>query len=91
MNTVFTESLIDIFNSCTSKNFDDNMIRLIKLINYSNKELARISYVYSQTVKLFTYTFNLESRKFNKKQYNKYTCDNKEIEENTKETGETKS
>ena len=53
MNTVFTESLTDMFNECNSKNLIKNKERIKKLIVYSNKELARISYVYSQTVKMF--------------------------------------
>ena len=73
MNTVFTESAIDMYNDCIGINFQKNRNRIVKLINYSNAELSRISYVYSQTVKLFnTKTLELFSRKFNKKSYEKY-------------------
>ena len=73
MNTVFTESAIDIYNNCTGENIENNRKRINKLINYSNAELARISYVYSQTVKLFNKkSFNLRSEKFNKKTYEMY-------------------
>lgn len=74
MNTVFTESLTDIYNNCIQSNILKNKERIQKLIVYSNKELARISYVYSQTVKMFDInTFSLVSKKFNKKSYTNYT------------------
>ena len=84
MNTVFTESLTDIYNMCELDNIEKNKIRIKKLIEYSNKELARISYVYSQTVKMFdNIKFSLVSRKYNKKSYNE-TYEKNEIEENIK-------
>lgn len=70
MNTVFTESLTDIYNNCNSDNIKKNKLRIEQLIEYSNKELSRISYVYSQTVKMFDKKFVLVSKKFNKKRYN---------------------
>ena len=71
MNTVFTESLIDIYNTLTSENIEKNYQRIKNLIDYSNKELARISYVYNQTVKLFNVkNFGLASKKFTKRSYN---------------------
>tara|TARA_Y100001970_G_scaffold34226_1_gene42465 strand:+ start:2577 stop:3800 length:1224 start_codon:yes stop_codon:yes gene_type:complete len=72
MNTVFTESAIDIYNNCIGDNVIKNINRIYKLLNYSNRELARISYIFSQTVKLFTTDFSLNSRKFNKTSYNEY-------------------
>mgnify|MGYP001330604757 CR=1 FL=1 len=73
MNTVFTESLIDICNKCDYDNIKKNFDRIIKLITYSNKELARISYVYSQSVKMFNPSnFEIDSKKFNKKSYNEF-------------------
>ena len=73
MNTVFTESLTDIYNHCIGTNVLKNQTRINQLIEYSNKELARISYVYSQTVKMFdTEKFSLVSKKYNKKSYSKF-------------------
>lgn len=71
MNTVFTESLLDIYNTFTNENIERHKIRIEKLTIYSNSQLARISFVYNQTVKLFQ-GLNLQSNKFNKKEYNKY-------------------
>lgn len=48
MNTVFTESLVDIFNKTIEDQILKNMDRIEKLIAYSNDELSRISYIYSQ-------------------------------------------
>ena len=79
MNTVFTESAIDIYNNCTGNNVDGNVQRIYKLLNYSNKELARISYIFSQTVKLFTTNFSLHSRKFNKTSYDEYIAQTSQI------------
>ena len=71
MNTVFTESLIDIYNNCVDENFERNLNRIRKLIIYSNKELARISYVFGQTVKCFDHkSLRLYATKYNKKTYN---------------------
>jgi hypothetical protein len=78
MNTVFTESLIDIYNQPKSEIIGNNKIRIKQLINYANKEMARVSYVYNQTVKLFDNNFHLCSRKFNKKTYESYMDDTKE-------------
>ena len=79
MNTVFTESLTDIYNNCIETNVSKNQIRIKQLIEYSNKELARISYVYSQTVKMFdNEKFSLVSKKYNKKSYLKFIGTHKE-------------
>ena len=88
MNTVFTESAIDMYNECTSRNIQKNTDRINKLIDYSNKELSRISYIYSQSVKMFNRgTFALVSRKFNKKRYETFIGNFKgdgKMEENVK-------
>ena len=73
MNTVFTESSIDIYNTCNSENIEKNKERINNLITYSNKELARISYIFSQSVRCFMIEgFKLYSVKYNKTSYNTY-------------------
>ena len=70
MNTVFTESLIDIYNQTDQNNILMNFDRIEKLIDYSNKELARVSYVFGQTVKCFDKNeLKLYSIKYTKKSY----------------------
>ena len=78
MNTVFTESLIDIYNQTNDEVIENNKTRINQLINYSNSEMAKVSYIYSQTVKLFDNNFNLVSSKFNKKSYNSYISEKQE-------------
>tara|TARA_Y100000816_G_C25851645_1_gene444851 strand:- start:123 stop:656 length:534 start_codon:yes stop_codon:yes gene_type:complete len=72
INTVFTESLVDIFNKNIENEILKNRDRIEKLILYANNELARISYVYSQSVLLFENDFGHYREKFNKKTYTIY-------------------
>jgi len=72
MNTVFTESLVDIYNSTNNITIDRNRERIKKLIQYSNNELARISYIYAQSVQLLNYKFEPRTKKFCKKSYMEY-------------------
>lgn len=78
MNTVFTESLIDVYNQTNDEVIENNKTRINQLINYANSEMAKVSYIYAQTVKLFDSNFNLVSRKFNKKTYNSYISEKQE-------------
>jgi len=73
MNTVFTESIRDItevvsqfthVNAQTMKRFQENMTRCENLRKYANKELTKISVLYSQTVKLLNSSYVTYSRKF---------------------------
>ena len=73
MNTVFTESIRDItevvsqsthVNAQTMKRFQENMMRCENLRKYANKELTKISVLYSQTVKLLNEHYVTYSRKF---------------------------
>ena len=72
MNTVFTESLVDIYNYTIEDQILKNIDRIEKLIAYSNNELSRISYIYSQSVLLLGNNFGPNREKFNKKTYTKY-------------------
>lgn len=88
MNTVFTESLVDIYNNTIEDQILKNRDRIEKLIIYSNNELSRISYIYSQSVKLLEISnFEYYSEKFNKKKFLKY---NKKYKMTKQNDGETK-
>ncbi len=88
MNTVFTESLVDIYNNVIEDQILKNRDRIEKLILYSNNELSRISYIYSQSVQLLeANNFAQYRQKFNKKQYVDF---NKKYESTKQNDGETK-
>lgn len=89
INTVFTESLVDIYNKTIDDQILKNMDRIEKLIAYSNDELSRISYIYSQSVLHLGNNFIKRARTFNKKTYTKYNQKyKKSICENHGETTE---
>jgi len=91
MNTVFTESLVDIYNKNIEEQILKNMDRIEKLITYSNNELSRISYIYSQSVSLLGNTFGYCRKKFNKKTYLLHNEKYKKSMQNDEQTdGETK-
>ena len=92
MNTVFTESLVDIYNKTIEDQILKNIDRIEKLIAYSNNELSRISYIYSQSVLLLGDNFSQNREKFNKKTYTKYNQKYKKSisDEPNTEQGETK-
>ena len=74
INTTFTESIRDIYESLPSletkkqinKCLDENYIRLHKIRRYANEELRKISLTYSQSVNIITLMFIMTSVKFTK-------------------------
>ena len=72
VNTVFTESIRDISQSLSNGGNDEHPVNIIirnferceALRKYANKELSKISVVYSQTVAYIKPDYYTDSRKY---------------------------